>query len=408
MSETKRPLRIAHLSFSALPATVGGVQVVVDNLIRNQIAAGHKVSLVTRWRQYRALQDVGVPYPALPLPPNPRLSTRRFWYVGPRWPVAAAVAWHQWRHRFDVWHIHWVYPTGWMAHDTLSRLGVPTVLTAHGPDLQTEPSTGYGFRQRPKHDRRVRALVPRARFLTAISESIEAAYRELGAAQERVIRIPNGVDTRWFDSRPTDAAAIRRDLNVPRDARLVLSVGRNDPNKGLQFVPETLARLVQQGLKVIWVVVGKDSDGLRKLAEEHGVAAQMRLLPPMRDGSGEWPEFPPAELVDLYKTADLFAFPSLMESFGLVALEAMAAGTPVVGNAVPGIRDVVSDNVDGVLSRPGDPGSMAEAIATLLADPERYGRLVENARAKALAHDWSKIAGLYVDIYREAIGEVRQ
>jgi len=139
MAEHDRPLRIAHLAFSALPRTVGGLEIVVDSLIRNQMEAGHDVRLVTRWRQYRALRDAGFPYPALPLPPYQRLDSRPFRSVGPRWPVAAAVRWHQWRHRFDLWHIHWLYPTGWMAHDALVRAGAPVVMTAHGADLQVEP-----------------------------------------------------------------------------------------------------------------------------------------------------------------------------------------------------------------------------------------------------------------------------
>jgi glycosyltransferase involved in cell wall biosynthesis len=398
-----RPLRIAHLTFSALPRTVGGLEIVVDSLIRNQAEAGHAVTLVTRWKQYRAFRGAGFPYPALSLPPNLRFYTDPLGPVGPRWPVAAAVRWHQWRHRFDIWHIHWLFPTGWMAHDALVRAGVPVVLTAHGADIEVERTTRYGFRLNSEHDRRVRAMVPRVACLTAISASVESIYLELGAAREHIHRIPNGVDARRIADSDADVSLERRRLGIPPDANVVISVGRNEPRKGFQYIPEMLAHLLKHGRNIVWIVIGAKSDELRPIAEEHGTLAAMRLLPPVGGGPNPAREFPPPSLVRLYRSADVFAFPSMMESFGLVALEAMAAGLPVVVNDVPGLRDVVSDDVDGLLCRAGDPASMAESIGRVLDDADLRNRLVANGRRKSMAHDWTSIASQYLDLYRELI-----
>lgn len=405
MAEKGCLLRVAHLAFSALPATMGGLEIVVDSLIRRQQAAGHDATLVTRWRQWRAAREAGLPYAVLPLPPNSSLSSRPFRSVGPRWPVAATVQWHQMRHRFDVWHIHWLYPTAWMVYDALERLGAPVVVTAHGADLQMDEESGYGFRQFAIHDRRVRQLAPRLPVLTAISDSIEARYRELGVPSGHIHRIPNGVDARRLKAASAAREAVRARLALPPRAQLILSVGRNQPSKGFGFIPETLATLRRGGREAIWVVAGKNSEALLPAAKAAGVAEAMRLLPPIWGKSGADAAFPPDELAELYAAADVFAFPSLVEAFGLVVIEAMAAGAPVVGNDVSGIRNVITNGLDGLLCAPRSPTAMAAAISRVLDDPALAVRLAEAGRIKAVAHDWDMIASRYLDLYRLAISQ---
>ncbi|MEM1346879.1 MAG: glycosyltransferase, partial [Pseudomonadota bacterium] len=329
MADASRRLRIAHLAFSSLPATVGGLEIVVEALMREQRAAGHEVTLVTRWRQARTRQRAGFDAPILPLPPRRHSpSSPPFRDVGPRWPVAAAALAHQLRRRFDIWHAHWVYPTGWMVHDALARLGTPVVMTGHGADLQIEQAAHYGFRQHAHHDRRVRDLVPRAAGLTAVSAPMIEELLALGAHSERTHLIPNGVESQRIGAANPDIAAIRARLDVPPSATLVLSIGRAEHRKGWQFAPETLSRLCQAGADVIWLLVGKGSETLQEAARAHGVVERMRFLAPIQTLGAN--RFPPDGVLDLYRAADLFVFPSLSEGHPLVLLEAMAAGAPII------------------------------------------------------------------------------
>lgn len=395
-----RPLKIAHLALSSLPATVGGLQVVVDSLIREQRASGHQVHLVTRWRQWQAARQAGETQ-VLPLPPRLRVEQTPFLSIGPRWPVALAAMLHQLRHRFDVWHAHWVYPTGWMVYDALSRLKVPVVMTAHGADIQVETASGYGFRQFPQHDRHVRELLPRARALTAISDSIAQTYLELGARPEAIHSISNGVDVEHIAAASRHREATRAQYGIAPGTAVLLTVGRNEPRKGVQFIPEMLRRLKDRGRDVVWFVVGKDTGLLAPQLEREGVGDMARLLPPFgQDGTRR---FPPDALARLYGAADIYAFPSLNEGFGLVALEAMAAGVPVVANDVPGIRDVVAHERDGLLCPPGDPEAMVGAIGRLLDDAVLCRKLSQAGRMKAQLHDWSVIAEQYCALYRSLI-----
>ncbi|MEM1345988.1 MAG: glycosyltransferase family 4 protein [Pseudomonadota bacterium] len=406
MTETARPLRIAHLAFASLPATIGGLEIVVEALMREQRAAGHDVALVTRWRQAGARRRADLPGPVLALPPRRHdPASPPYRDVGARWPVAVAAMAHQLRRRFDVWHAHWVYPTAWMVHDALARLGVPMVITGHGADLQVEHATRYGFRQHAHHDQRVRDLVPRASSLTAVSPSIDAELRALGARPDRTQLILNGVEAGHIAAAAPNIQAIRTHLGVPPGATLILSVGRAEHRKGWQFVPETLARLVGGGADVVWALVGGGAETLRAQAAAHGVAKRMRFLPPVPGDGGT--VFPGTALIDLYHAADVFAFPSLIEAFGIVLLEAMAAGTPVVANQVPGVCDVVSDGTDGLLCDPASPASMAEAIQRLIADPGLRARLSAAGRETAARHDWAEISRRYVAFYRETIARAR-
>jgi glycosyltransferase involved in cell wall biosynthesis len=396
-----RPLKIAHLALTALPATVGGLEIVVRNLIAQQRAAGHRVHLVTRWKQGIAARAAGERDVHL-LPPRLAADKVPFRSVGPRWPAALAVRLIQLRQRFDVWHLHWVYPTGWLAHDALRAMRVPVVITAHGADLLTDPELAFGYRQVPLHDRRIRELLPRADALTAISASMEHAYRDLGARPATIERISNGVDFARLAQAREARTQTRATLGIGPQTTLVLSVGRNQPSKGFQYIPEMLRLLKDRDRDVVWFVVGRNTDQLAPALEQAGVAHLARLLPACgADGSGH---FPPERLARLYAAADVFAFPSLNEGFGLVALEAMAAGVPVVGNDVSGIRDVVTHGTDGLLCPSANPEAMVEAIASLLDRKDYARRLGEAGMRKAKAHDWAAVAGQFCDLYRCLIG----
>ena len=400
---SSQPLRIAHLAFSALPRSIGGLEIVVDRLLRAQLEAGCEVRLVTRWKQYRAFRNADFPYSGLPLPPNPKLRRDPFGPVGPRWPVSAVVKAYQWRYRFDLWHLHSLYPAAWMAYDALAAMQVPVVVTAHGADIETDRSNGYGFRLRPEHDRRIKELVRRAGSLTAISPSIEARYRELGALEKRISRIPNGVDVGRFRGRNTDRVSVRTSLGLPLNQRLVLTVGSNRPAKGHRFVPPALAAIRRAGRDVGWVVLGGDPASLRELARREGVEDHLHVVPAISGDLGRKTGLPCDAVIDMYKAADIFAVPSVSEGFGLVAIEAMAAGLPVVASGVGGLKDLIDDGKNGLLCTAASPPSMAAAIGRILDAPDLGHRLVVGAERTVRRYDWASINRDYLRLYRQLV-----
>ena len=359
------------------------------------------MTLVTRWKQAKAARASEMGYPVLSLPPSAKLKSKPFVAVGPRMPTALGVGFHQIRQSFDIWHVHWLYPTCWMAAPALNALRVPFVATAHGADIHIEHETGYGFRQFDIHDRRVRKFAPKLQHVTAISSEIAIEFQNLGIPEAGIQRISNGVNFNRLNGAIANRDQTRRKLGISVDAPVVLSVGRNEPRKGLTFIPEMLDDLLKIIPNLKWLVIGKDSDKLMdKIAPANKDAVILRA--PIR-ASNPMDDLPPEELADLFGCADLFVTPSLSEGLPLVLLEAMASGLPVVGFDSPGVREIVNHQEDGLLCEPRNTPAMARNIATLLTDAAERQRLSASATRKAKAHDWSQISQQYLTVYSDII-----
>jgi len=273
---------------------------------------------------------------------------------------------------------------------------VPAVLRCSGEDIQAVPELGYGYRLDPALDRLIARAYPRYDALVAISDTVRREYLGLGVPPERIADIPNGVDVERLGA-PRDTRAARRALGIPEAARVVLTVGRNHPKKNYRAIPGMLAGLLDAGLDAWWIVAGRGASGLdaSSLAPERRerLVRVEELGAPARDFS-----LPPDALLDLYAAADVFAMTSLLETFGIVLLEALAAGLPVVCFDAPGVRDVARADVARVCPL-GDEAAMGQALREVLsAQDDPAGR--ERRLARAREHSWDRVAGRYLDLYR--------
>jgi len=204
-------------------------------------------------------------------------------------------------------------------------------------------------------------------------------------------------------------AQSRRRLGWPADAEVLLFVGRIQPLKA----PDVLLRAVQRMVAahpdrrdrlVVAVVGGPSGSGLERPEELQKLAGDL--------GIGDVVVFhPPASrpvLADWYRAADLVAVPSYSESFGLVAVEAQACGTPVVAAAVGGLVTAVRDDISGVLVDGHDPDDWARALGGLLAAPGRRTQLSAGAVAHASEFSWSRTASGLLAVYGGAVTEHRE
>jgi D-inositol-3-phosphate glycosyltransferase len=231
---------------------------------------------------------------------------------------------------------------------------------------------------------------------------VEAAHLVglYGADPERIRIVPPGVDRAVFA--PRDRAEARARLHL-MNARLLLFVGRLQPLKGpdvaIRALAEAVARAPDVMRDAILAVVGGPTGAiphdevvhLMQLAASTGVADRVVFFPPQ----------PHERLVDFYAAAEAVLVPSRSESFGLVALEAQASGTPVIAAAVGGLRYSVADGLSGYLVEGHDPADYAERIVRLLSDPAEAARLSAAASAHASGFSWeSTVAGIR-DVYLE-------
>jgi D-inositol-3-phosphate glycosyltransferase len=294
---------------------------------------------------------------------------------------------------YDIVHSHyWLSgQVGWLARD---RWAVPLVHTAHTLAAVKNAALADGDSPEPPlRSVGEQQVVDEADRLVVNTEDEAQQLISLHNADPRRIDVVYpGVDLETFT--PGDSRAARAALGLSGDERVVAFVGRIQPLKAPDVLLRAAARL--PGVRVL-VAGGPSGSGLAApdalvgLAAELGIADRVTFLPPQ---SRE-------QLVNVYRAADLVAVPSYSESFGLVAVEAQACGTPVVAAAVGGLPVAVADGVSGALVDGHEPGQWADAIAGLLSrDPDELSRA---AVAHAHQFSWANSVDGLLDSYGRAI-----
>ncbi|HKZ07263.1 MAG TPA: glycosyltransferase [Methylomirabilota bacterium] len=228
------------------------------------------------------------------------------------------------------------------------------------------------------------------------ANSVERAHLVwyYGAAAERIAVIPCGVDTELFQ--PMGAATAKDLLALPPDPML-LYVGRLQPIKGLETLLEAMVHL-PAGVRLL--IVGGDQD---EPENGHGEYLRGRVIALGLQERVRFLGAQPQERLRLfYAAADATVMPSYYESFGMVALEAMACGSPVVASRVGGLTTTVRDGVTGYLVTEGDATALAGRLAAVLADPRLRERLGREATRWAAEHRWpcvaERVCGLYAEL----------
>jgi D-inositol-3-phosphate glycosyltransferase len=222
----------------------------------------------------------------------------------------------------------------------------------------------------------------------------------------RVEVVHPGVDLSVF--RPVGQAGARRRLGLPDDATVLMFAGRIQPLKAPDVLLHAVATLLQRdptlrSRLVVPVVGGPSGTGLEHpeslalLAHSLGISDVVRFIPPVEQST----------LVDWYAAATLVCVPSYNESFGLVAVEAQATGTPVVAAAVGGLTTVVRDRVSGLLVEGHDAADYARAIEQIIDQPAYRARLAQGALAQAPNFAWELTADRTVEVYRQASAAMR-
>lgn len=301
---------------------------------------------------------------------------------------------------YDLVHSHyWLSgQVGWLAAD---RWNVPLVHTMH--TMAKVKNLALADGDSPEPQARVigeEQVVQIASWLVANTDTEERELVELyGADPARVRVVSPGVDLDVLT--PGDKGAARRAVGLPEQGTVLVFVGRIQPLKAPDVLVRAVAHLLtrqpelRDGLTVA-ILGGPSGAGtarpraLQALARELGVADVVQFVPPVTR----------PELADWYRSADLVTVPSYSESFGLVALEAEACGTPVVAAAVGGLPTVVADG--GVLVDSHDPVQWSDAIALLLADPEHRNALSRNAIEHASHYSWDNTTDQLLAVYEQA------
>lgn len=412
----KQSSRIAVISMHTSPleqpgsGDAGGMNVYVLRTCRELAQRGFDVDVYTRATRcggseviqvedhLRVINIVAGPYEGLA---KSELPTQLAAFTG---GVVTYARCHQLH--YDIIHSHyWLSgQVGWLLRDLWQ---VPLVHTAHTLAAVKNLHLAEGDSPEPE-SRRIceQQIVDNAELLVVNTRAEAEQLADLHDASAKKIEvIPPGVDITVFSpgsDRATERS--RRELGIPLHAKVVLFVGRLQRLKGPQVLLRAVAEMVRRdphrNLSVI-ICGGLSGNGLARpdefldLADELQLHDVVRFVPPR----------PPQELVTLYRAADVVAVPSYNESFGLVAMEAQATGTPVVAARVGGLPIAVEHERTGVLVDGHAPESWADALGGILDDDETRLRYASEAPIHAKNFSWEHTADKLLAVYDRAIAE---
>ena len=295
---------------------------------------------------------------------------------------------------YDLIYSHY-WLSGWVALRLRQSWGVPVVAMFHTlARLKTQARAGESESPvRIATERRI--LAEADAVVVASPEEPREIARLYEVTPRRVQVVPCGVDLDAF--RPMDAREARDRLGLNGN-RTLLFVGRMEPLKGLDILLRAFAEL--EDPKAELIVLGGDEGSVRELARTQALARELGIDARVRFGGS----VDHASLPDYYNAADVCVVPSYYESFGMVALEALACGTPVVAARVGGLRHTVRDGENGFLVPWHCPEPFTQRLELLLDNADLRREFGVAGRQTARAYGWPQVAERTVELFHDLIG----
>ena len=378
-SAPTRPMRIGIVCYP----TFGGSGVVATELGKALAAKGHEIHFITydqpaRLGSFHAnvfYHEVRVSdYPLFDYPPYELVLASKMVEVTRQ-------------HQLELIHAHYAIPhasAAYTARAILEQEGlrVPYITTLHGTDI-----TLLG--RDPSFEPVISFAINQSDAVTAVSQSLKEDTRHLFGVNREIEVIPNFFCPSHF------AIPVKEDLRAalaPAKEPIITHISNFRPLKRVQDVVQAFARVrANQPAKLLFIGDGPERHAAEVLAEQLGVHRDTLFLGKVKNP------------IEALLISDLFMLPSESESFGLSALEAMAAGVPVVASTAGGISEVVEDGVAGILCPIGDVDALAAAALHLLSDPERLERFSLQALQSANRFHIERVLPEYERVYRRAI-----
>lgn len=365
----------------------GGTGEVAINLAKEMVNSGHEVFIFTtsRTNKFEFEEQDGVKI-------FRSASTFRLAEAN----ISLRLLFEPLKYKVDIVHTHMGNAPAPIAAFIYSLLRNKTLITTYHGDQQYN----YG-----SLIRRLSIIIYSKLFIKMILKSSKYIIsptkifinqsKLLATINKEMMVIPNGINLAEFDSNITEIDC-RDKLNLPLTKNIILSLGSVNENKGPHILIKAIDMLVNEGYKdILLVIVG---DGLfraqlEKLVDDINMTEYVRF-----DGYQ-------LDKYAYYKAADIFVLPSIMknEIFGIVNLEAMAMGVPIIASDIGGVPEIVKDKETGLLVPPNNPEKIANAIMLLINNPQLSKTLSENGLDAVKNYSWSGIAEKTIELYMESI-----
>jgi len=290
-------------------------------------------------------------------------------------------------HSIDVLHVHYAIPHAYAAYMAKKMLldediSIPIVTTLHGTDITLVGSHPF---YRPA----VTFSINHSDCVTAVSESLKQDTLRLFDIKTEIKVIPNFIDTKKFENKEKPC---ERSLLAPTDDKIITHISNFRPLKRINDVIDVFEQIsTNVSSKLLMVGEGPEKSKAMAYVKSKGLNEKVVFL-----GNSN-------EIDKILCYSDLFLLPSEIESFGLVALEAMANGVPVISSNAGGLSEVNKHGFSGFLSDVGDVNSMAKNALELLLDEEKLNKFKKQAKKQAQLFNIDKVVTEYEDIYKRAL-----
>lgn len=386
-------MNIGILTWEFPPRIVGGIARHCNGLARALAHKGHNVHVVTLdfpgapiyeelngIKVYRASTELG----------HPNFLTWAFLFNHFLEKKLAGVSRNV---DFDVVHVHdWL--TGFAGISFKHQMQKPLISTIHGTEIgraqglhNPDSLTIDGIEWWTTYE---------ANKIIVTSASMKAEIQgHFHLPPEKIEIVPNGIDTKRYNA-SVDQSAVKGRYGVHPDEKLVLCVGRLVPQKGIEYLIRAVSRIAERYPEAKFIIVGEGwlRGHLEYIARSTGHQWKITFT--------GW--VPDQELIALLNSADALVVPSIYEPFGIVALEGMAAGVPVVASDVGGLAEIVEHEHTGILAYSRSPESIAWAVGRVLSDPDHSKEMVQNAQEMVQkTYSWEAIAMKTAKIYKEVV-----
>ncbi len=368
-------MRICIVSPSLYPPVIGGVEVGVSQLAAH-LAVDNEIHVLTKQvegcSEYELINGVHV-YRVFP---NIKFYTVSFFLVS--YPICV-----KWLRRInpDVCNIHYIIPYGFGAVLACKRLRIKSVLTMEGWDvydpLVTPKAVYHPF---------IRYCIKNANVLTANSSFTAGKIKELWYNRKAIV-IPYGVDVEFFKSNYTFKSKIRKEFSLSKEV-IFLCVQRLHPRKKVDVTIKAFREMIASGCNTVLFIVGKgpEENSLKSLVSELKLKSRVIFTGSVSN----------SKLRELYSAADVFVLHSLYEGLGIVIIEALSSGLPVIATNSGGTIDLVDESV-GFLIQPGNVEELSSRMVALYKDSSLREKLGVAARRFAVNNlSWEKIVKKYV------------
>jgi glycosyltransferase involved in cell wall biosynthesis len=301
------------------------------------------------------------------------------------------------REKINILHGMMLHGGGARAVEIGKELGIPTIVQSQGSDVHKVPEIGYGAPLNPGDLKRVKFSIKNSNKIIALSSLTRDMIIELGASLEKITIIPNGFPLEEIHFIRYKNLRIRYNLDL--EDFVIISSGRNSPLKRMKLLFQAISLLKREtnGFKCICVGPRENLPAMTKNFDIEDVIILTGRIPPLTERKPYFPPYP--DLINLYRTANLYISVSYVEAFNASGLEALACGTPVLVTKMQGIRDVIVEGETGFTLQEETPEDLAETLLNLIQKKDELESRREYIK-KSVSHlTWDNIARQMREVY---------